>query len=127
MYIYFFRTEFVNPHLISVRLNERKQFNSNEENKKLAYLLDLKTICIGNRKIHFTIIVKFPFLIFFLILCSLKSKSCYISLNTNLLLNKKYICIYTQKLYEATKIYFRIVVNNNESIINQKHENYLIS
>ncbi|XP_025413024.1 intraflagellar transport protein 172 homolog isoform X3 [Sipha flava] len=40
------RTEFVNPHLISVRLNERKQFNSNEENKKLAYLLDLKTICI---------------------------------------------------------------------------------
>ncbi|XP_050543646.1 intraflagellar transport protein 172 homolog isoform X2 [Daktulosphaira vitifoliae] len=40
------RTEFVNPHLISVRLNERKQFNSNEDNKKLAYLLDLKTICI---------------------------------------------------------------------------------
>lgn len=41
------RTEFMNPHLISVRLNERKQLNSNEENKKLAYLLDLKTICIG--------------------------------------------------------------------------------
>lgn len=37
------RTEFVNPHLISVRLNERSQ---GVENKKLAYLLDLKTICI---------------------------------------------------------------------------------
>lgn len=37
------RTEFVNPHLISVRLNERSQFI---ENKKLAYLLDLKTVCI---------------------------------------------------------------------------------
>lgn len=37
------RTEFANPHLISVRLNERVQ---NLENKKLAYLLDLKTICI---------------------------------------------------------------------------------
>lgn len=37
------RTEFVNPHLISVRLNERHQYM---ENKKLAYLLDLKTICI---------------------------------------------------------------------------------
>lgn len=35
------RTEFANPHLISVRLNER-----NQNNKKLAYLLDLKTICI---------------------------------------------------------------------------------
>ncbi|KAK7792281.1 hypothetical protein R5R35_013312 [Gryllus longicercus] len=39
------RTEFMNPHQISVRLNERKQ-NSAEDNKKLAYLLDLKTICI---------------------------------------------------------------------------------
>lgn len=37
------RTEFANPHLISVRLNER---NQSVENKKLAYLLDLKTICI---------------------------------------------------------------------------------
>ncbi|KAJ8934987.1 hypothetical protein NQ314_013074 [Rhamnusium bicolor] len=37
------RTEFANPHLISVRLNER---NQPTENKKLAYLLDLKTICI---------------------------------------------------------------------------------
>lgn len=37
------RTEFVNPHVISVRLNERKHA---KENKKLAYLLDLKTICV---------------------------------------------------------------------------------
>lgn len=35
------RTEFANPHLMSVRLNERNQLN---DNKKLAYLLDLKTI-----------------------------------------------------------------------------------
>ncbi|XP_056632969.1 intraflagellar transport protein 172 homolog [Diorhabda sublineata] len=37
------RTEFANPHLISVRLNER---NSTTDNKKLAYLLDLKTVCV---------------------------------------------------------------------------------
>ncbi|CAO1308118.1 unnamed protein product [Diamesa tonsa] len=37
------RTEFVNPHLISVRLNERGTYNNN---KKLAYLLDMKTICV---------------------------------------------------------------------------------
>lgn len=37
------RTEFVNPHVISVRLNER---GSSKHNKKLAYLLDLKTVCI---------------------------------------------------------------------------------
>ncbi|XP_026675781.1 intraflagellar transport protein 172 homolog [Diaphorina citri] len=40
------RTEFMNPHLISVRLNERKQVHSQQENKKLAYLLDLHTICV---------------------------------------------------------------------------------
>ncbi|OWF38575.1 intraflagellar transport protein 172 homolog [Mizuhopecten yessoensis] len=39
------RTEFMNPHLISVRLNERKQ-RGVEENKKIAYLLDLKTVAI---------------------------------------------------------------------------------
>lgn len=39
------RTEFMNPHLISVRLNERKQ-RGVEDNKKIAYLLDLKTIAI---------------------------------------------------------------------------------
>lgn len=37
------RTEFANPHLLSVRLNERSQVG---DNKKLAYLLDLKTICV---------------------------------------------------------------------------------
>ncbi|KAH9500287.1 hypothetical protein Btru_073626 [Bulinus truncatus] len=39
------RTEFMNPHLISVRLNERKQ-KGVEDNKKMAYLLDLKTVAI---------------------------------------------------------------------------------
>ncbi|KAG1667872.1 Intraflagellar transport protein 172 [Nymphon striatum] len=39
------RTEFMNPHLISVRINER-QLKSAENNKKLAYLLDMKTIAI---------------------------------------------------------------------------------
>lgn len=40
------RTEFMNPHLISVRINERKQHGV-EQNKKLAYLIDLNTVCIG--------------------------------------------------------------------------------
>ncbi|KAL2082479.1 hypothetical protein ACEWY4_022297 [Coilia grayii] len=39
------RTEFMNPHLISVRLNERKR-KGVEDNKKLAYLIDIKTIAI---------------------------------------------------------------------------------
>ncbi|XP_055373567.1 intraflagellar transport protein 172 homolog [Condylostylus longicornis] len=39
------RTEFVNPHVISIRLNERGN-NSGVDNKKLAYLLDMKTICV---------------------------------------------------------------------------------
>ncbi|XP_034555797.1 intraflagellar transport protein 172 homolog [Notolabrus celidotus] len=39
------RTEFMNPHLISVRLNERKQ-RGVEDNKKLAYLIDIKTLAI---------------------------------------------------------------------------------
>ncbi|XP_059516265.1 intraflagellar transport protein 172 homolog [Myotis daubentonii] len=39
------RTEFMNPHLISVRINERRQ-KGMEENKKLAYLIDIKTIAI---------------------------------------------------------------------------------
>ncbi|XP_014675210.1 PREDICTED: intraflagellar transport protein 172 homolog [Priapulus caudatus] len=37
------RTEFMNPHLISVRINERK-VKGHDENKKMAYLVDLKTI-----------------------------------------------------------------------------------
>ncbi|PAA52772.1 hypothetical protein BOX15_Mlig006435g1 [Macrostomum lignano] len=39
------RTENFNPHLISVRINERKQLNVSS-NRKLAYLMDLKTVCI---------------------------------------------------------------------------------
>ncbi|XP_076688928.1 intraflagellar transport protein 172 homolog isoform X3 [Callospermophilus lateralis] len=39
------RTEFMNPHLISVRINERHQ-RGMEDNKKLAYLVDIKTIAI---------------------------------------------------------------------------------
>ncbi|KAG8430927.1 hypothetical protein GDO86_019734 [Hymenochirus boettgeri] len=39
------RTEFMNPHLISVRLNERKQRGA-EDNRKLAYLIDIKTIAL---------------------------------------------------------------------------------
>ncbi|XP_060165824.1 intraflagellar transport protein 172 homolog isoform X5 [Globicephala melas] len=39
------RTEFMNPHLISVRINERRQ-RGTEDNKKLAYLVDIKTIAI---------------------------------------------------------------------------------
>ncbi|KAM6965091.1 intraflagellar transport protein 172 homolog [Aplochiton taeniatus] len=39
------RTEFMNPHLISARLNERKQ-RGVEDSKKLAYLIDIKTIAI---------------------------------------------------------------------------------
>ena len=39
------RTEFMNPHLISVRLNERN-IKGDDDNKKLAYLIDLKTICV---------------------------------------------------------------------------------
>ena len=38
------RTEFFNPHLISVRLNERSV--NGEEGQKMAYLVDLKTIAI---------------------------------------------------------------------------------
>lgn len=37
----------MNPYLLSVRINERKLPNSDDDNKKLAYLLDRKTICIG--------------------------------------------------------------------------------
>ncbi|XP_075260447.1 intraflagellar transport protein 172 homolog isoform X2 [Convolutriloba macropyga] len=39
------RTEFTNPHQFSVRINERTVAGSdNHDNKKLAYLVDLKTI-----------------------------------------------------------------------------------
>ncbi|XP_067120573.1 intraflagellar transport protein 172 homolog [Centruroides vittatus] len=39
------RAEFMNPHLISVRLNERQQ-KGRGDNKKLAYLIDLKTVSV---------------------------------------------------------------------------------
>ncbi|XP_078205746.1 intraflagellar transport protein 172 homolog isoform X6 [Callithrix jacchus] len=39
------RTEFMNPHLISVRINERCQ-RGTEDNKTLAYLVDIKTVAI---------------------------------------------------------------------------------
>ncbi|XP_061559670.1 LOW QUALITY PROTEIN: intraflagellar transport protein 172 homolog [Phycodurus eques] len=39
------RTEFMNPHLISVRVNERTH-KGVQDNKKLAYLVDLKTIAV---------------------------------------------------------------------------------
>ncbi|XP_077366599.1 intraflagellar transport protein 172 homolog [Festucalex cinctus] len=39
------RTEFMNPHLISVRINERKHKGA-QDNKKLAYLIDIKTIAV---------------------------------------------------------------------------------
>uniref|UniRef100_A0A1I7Y2C2 WD_REPEATS_REGION domain-containing protein n=1 Tax=Steinernema glaseri TaxID=37863 RepID=A0A1I7Y2C2_9BILA len=42
----FIRTELISPHLISVRLNERKT-RRHEDVKKLAYLLDVNTISVG--------------------------------------------------------------------------------
>ncbi|KAJ7341442.1 hypothetical protein JRQ81_005540 [Phrynocephalus forsythii] len=39
------RTEFMNPHLISVRINERRP-RGMEESKRLAYLVDIKTIAV---------------------------------------------------------------------------------
>ena len=63
-----YRTEFMNPHLLSVRLNERPQ-RGVDDNKKMAYLLDLKTICICK---HF-------FIIFFI--------SCIILLENNYISN----------------------------------------
>ncbi|EAT43404.1 AAEL005155-PA [Aedes aegypti] len=46
------RTEFVNPHVISVRLNER---GNSSNNKKLAYLLDMKTVCVVDLILQSTI------------------------------------------------------------------------
>ncbi|XP_033644927.1 intraflagellar transport protein 172 homolog [Asterias rubens] len=48
------RTEFMNPHLISVRLNERKQLGI-EDNKKMAYLVDLKTIAVTDLIMGFNV------------------------------------------------------------------------
>jgi len=40
------RMEYLNPHLISVRINERRRIDD-EDVKRLAFLLDLKTIGIS--------------------------------------------------------------------------------
>ncbi|XP_067026551.1 intraflagellar transport protein 172 homolog [Acropora muricata] len=48
------RTEFMNPHLTSVRLNERKQ-RGVEDNKKMVYLVDLKTITVVDMLTGFNI------------------------------------------------------------------------
>lgn len=41
----------MNPHLVSLRINERVQHKELEtrQNKKLAYLIDLQTITVGNK------------------------------------------------------------------------------
>lgn len=41
------RTEYMSPHLISVRINERRRGEDGPSCKKLAYLIDLHTICIS--------------------------------------------------------------------------------
>ena len=46
------RTEHMSPHLISVRINERRRKDDDTPCKKLAYLIDLHTICISKRTIH---------------------------------------------------------------------------
>ncbi|XP_078598147.1 intraflagellar transport protein 172 homolog [Branchiostoma floridae x Branchiostoma japonicum] len=48
------RTEFMNPHLISVRLNERS-IQGQEDNKKMAYLMDMKTIAIMDLNMGYAI------------------------------------------------------------------------
>ena len=48
------RTEFMNPHLISVRINERK-VRGLEDNKRLAYLLDLKTISLEDLGFNYSL------------------------------------------------------------------------
>ena len=58
------RTEHMSPHLLSVRINERKHRQDQEADcKKLAYLVDLRTICISEPLITFS----FPLFSFFLL------------------------------------------------------------
>lgn len=57
------RMEYMNPHVISVRINERRRSKETANlNKKLAYLIDLKTIGISNYLI-LDYLVKFKILI----------------------------------------------------------------
>ena len=45
------RTEYMSPHLISVRINERRR-KDGAQCKKLAYLVDLHTVCISELTIY---------------------------------------------------------------------------
>jgi intraflagellar transport protein 172 len=40
------RTEHVSKHLVSVRLNEARRKDDTDDNKKIAYLIDLQTVRI---------------------------------------------------------------------------------
>ena len=57
-----YQTNFAHPFtlIFSVRLNERK-VKDEEENKKMAYLIDLKTICVCKYFLLVTFLVKFLF------------------------------------------------------------------
>ena len=57
------RTELMNPHLISVRLNERQHSNNKQDNKKMAYLIDPKTISISTQY-YFIILYLLMFMVF---------------------------------------------------------------
>ena len=50
----------MSPHLVSVRINERR-LKGGDDNKKIAYLVDLKTISIGelfsNTSVNFHVII----------------------------------------------------------------------
>ncbi|XP_076232501.1 intraflagellar transport protein Oseg2 [Calliopsis andreniformis] len=50
------RTEAVNPHVVSVRINER-QAPGAADNKRLAYLLDPRTICVMNLITGTTVVI----------------------------------------------------------------------
>lgn len=51
------RTEAVNPHVVSIRINERQAPGSLTDNKRLAYLLDPRTVCVIDLVTHATISV----------------------------------------------------------------------
>ena len=54
------RTEHMSPHLLSVRINERKHRQDQEADcKKLAYLVDLRTICISEPLVTFSFPLSF--------------------------------------------------------------------
>ena len=62
------RTEHMSPHLLSVRINERRH-RSEAVCKKVAYLIDLRTICISGFHLFFFLCLLFLFLtVFFCII-----------------------------------------------------------